>query len=134
MILVRIIVILLLAIGFFNILSSVNYMLVEKQRNFAVMRAMGITDTGLMRTMAGEGLVYGIIMSILMIVFTLILQLPVKYFMDHGFIFINSQFNFKWPLAMAITGLNILLSIAAVVLPARRVLFHEITKELSDMG
>lgn len=134
MILVRIIVILLLAIGFFNILSSVNYMLVEKQRDFAVMRAMGITDTGLMRTMAGEGLVYGIIMSILMIIFTLIIQLPVKYFMDHGFIFINSKFNFNWPLAMAITGLNILISIAAVVLPARRVLFHEIREELSDMG
>ena len=134
MILVRIIVILLLAIGFFNTLSSVNYILLEKKKDFAVMRAMGITDSRLMRAMAGEGLAYGLIMSILMVIISLIIQFPVKYFMDHGFIFINAQYNFNWPLAIGITGLNILLGITAVIFPAKRVLFNEITEELSDMG
>jgi len=134
MILVRIVVILLLAIGFFNTLSSVNYMLFEKHKEFAVMRALGITDSRLMCTMAGEGMVYGVIMSILMIAFTLIIQIPVKYFMDHGFVFINAQYTFNWLLAIGITSLNILLSIVAVVLPAKMVLFNEITDELSDIG
>ena len=134
MILVRIVVILLLAIGFFNTLSSVNYMLLERRKEFAVMRALGITDSKMMCTMAGEGMVCGVIMSILMIVSTLIIQMPVKYFMDHGFIFIHAQYTFNWSLAMGITGLNILLSMAAVILPAKMVLFNEITDELSDMG
>lgn len=134
MILVRIIVILLLAIGFFNILSTVNYILMEKKKEFAVMRAMGITDSRLMCTMAWEGVAYGSIISILMIIFTIVIQIPVKYFMDHGFVFINAQYSFYWPLAIGVTGVNILLSLIAVILPAKRVLFHEITEELSDIG
>ena len=55
MILVRVIVLLLLAIGFFNTISSVNYMLVEKRRDFTIMRATGITDAQLTRAMIGEG-------------------------------------------------------------------------------
>ena len=134
MILVRIVVILLLAIGFFNTLSSVNYILLEKKKEFAVMRALGMTDFKLMWTMAGEGVVYGVIMSFLMIAFSLLIQMPVKYFLDHGFVFINAQYDFNWPLALAITGLNILLSLVAVIVPAKMVLFNEITEELSDIG
>ena len=134
MILVRIVVLLLLAIGFFNILSSVNYILLEKKREFAVMRAMGITDSRLMRSMAWEGVVYGSIISILMIAFTAIIQIHVKYFMDHGFVFINAQYTFNWPLAIGVAGLNILLCLMAVILPAKRLLFKEITEELSEIG
>lgn len=133
MILVRIIVFLLLAIGFFNTISSVNYMLLEKRKEFVVMRAMGITDAQLARTMIGEGAVYGVIVSVLMVVFSFLIQIPVKYFLDHGFVYLNAQYTFNWPLAFLITGLNILLSVVAVILPAKRVLFNEISKELSDI-
>lgn len=133
MLLVRIIVLLLLAIGFFNTISSVNYMLLEKRKEFTVMRAMGITDVQLTRTMIGEGVVYGVIISVLMIVFTLMIQIPVKYFLDHGFVYLNAQYTFNWQLALLIAGLNILLSVVAVILPAKRVLFNEITEELSDI-
>ena len=133
MILVRIIVLLLLAIGFFNTISSVNYMLFEKRKEFVVMRAMGITDVQLTRTMFGEGVVYGVVVSVLMIVFTLLVQIPVKYFLDHGFVYLNAQYTFNWPLAFLVAGVNILLCVIAVILPAKRILFHEITEELSDI-
>ncbi len=68
------------------------------------MRAMGITDSRLMCTMAWEGVAYGSIISILMIIFTIVIQIPVKYFMDHGFVFINAQYSFYWPLAIGVTG------------------------------
>ena len=133
MILMRIIVLLLLAIGFFNTVSSVNYMLLEKRKEFVVMRAMGITDVQLTRMMIGEGAVYGVIVSVLMIVFSLLIQIPVKYFLDHGFVYLNAQYTFNWLLAFLIAGLNILLSVVAVLLPAKRVLFNEIAKELADL-
>lgn len=133
MILVRVIVLLLLAIGFFNTLSSVNYMLVEKRRDFTVMRAMGITDAQLTRAMIGEGAVYGLIMSVLMIVFTLLVQFPLKYFLDHGLLYFNAQYTFNWPLALGGGAVNILLGIAAVLLPAKRVLFGDIKEELADI-
>lgn len=133
MILVRIIVLLLLTIGFFNTISSVNYMLFEKRKEFVVMRAMGITDVQLTRTMLGEGVAYGVIVSVLMIVFTLLIQIPVKYFLDHGFVYLNAQYTFNWPLAFQVAGVNILLCVIAVILPAKRILFHEITEELSDI-
>ena len=133
MILVRVIVLLLLAIGFFNTISSVNYMLVEKRRDFTVMRAMGITDAQLTRAMIGEGAVYGVIMSVLMIVFTLLVQFPLKYFLDHGLLYFNAQYTFNWPLALGVGAVNILLGIAAVLLPAKRVLFGDIKEELADI-
>lgn len=133
MILVRVIVLLLLAIGFFNTISSVNYMLVEKRRDFTVMRAMGITDAQLTRAMIGEGAVYGVIMSILMIVFTLLAQFPLKYFLDHGLLYFNAQYTFNWPLALGVGAVNILLGIAAVLLPAKRMLFGDIKEELADV-
>ena len=133
MILVRVIVLLLLAIGFFNILSSVNYMLVEKRRDFTVMRAMGITDAQLTRAMIGEGAVYGVIMSVLMIAFALLAQLPLKYFLDHGLLYLNARYDFHWPLALGVSAVNILLGIAAVLLPAKRVLFGDIKEELADI-
>lgn len=133
MILMRIIVLLLLIIGFFNTISSVNYMLFEKRREFVVMRAMGITDVQLIRIMFGEGVAYGGIVSVLMIVFTVLVQIPVKYFLDHGFVYLNAQYTFNWPLAFLVAGVNILLCVIAVVLPAKRILFHEITEELSDI-
>ena len=133
MILVRVIVLLLLAIGFFNTISSVNYMLVEKRRDFTIMRAMGITDAQLTRAMIGEGAVYGVIMSVLMIVFTLLVQFPLKYFLDHGLLYFNAQYTFNWPLALGVGAVNILLGIAAVLLPAKRVLFGDIKEELADI-
>ena len=133
MILVRVIVLLLLAIGFFNTISSVNYMLVEKRRDFTIMRATGITDAQLTRAMIGEGAVYGVIMSVLMIVFTLLVQFPLKYFLDHGLLYFNAQYTFNWPLALGVGAVNILLGIAAVLLPAKRVLFGDIKEELADI-
>ena len=97
------------------------------------MRAMGITDVQLTRTMFGEGVAYGVIVSVLMIVFTLLVQIPVKYFLDHGFVYLNAQYTFNWPLAFLVAGVNILLCVIAVILPAKRILFHEITEELSDI-
>lgn len=132
MMLVRIIVLLLLLIGFFNILSSVNYILVEKQREFAILRALGMTDIRLMGAMAGEGVVYGIFMDIFMIGFTLIIRFPVKYFMDHGFVFLNARYALNWPLILGVSRIHLLLCVAAVCIPAKRVLFHEIIDELSD--
>lgn len=133
MILVRIIVLLLLTIGFFNTICSVNYMLFEKRQEFVVMRAMGITDVQLIRTMFGEGVAYGVIVSVLMIGFTLLIQIPVKYFLDHGFVYLNARYTFNWLLAFQVAGVNILLCVIAVILPAKRILFHEITEELTDI-
>ena len=37
------------------------------------------------------------IMSVLMIVFTLLVQFPLKYFLDHGLLYFNAQYTFNWP-------------------------------------
>lgn len=134
MLLVHIIVVLLLVMGLFNILSSVNYILVKRRREFAVIRAMGITDSKLMQSMVGEGIVYGLIISVLMIGFSLVIQYPIKYIFDHGLMFINAKIVFDWKLASGMTVLNILFSVVAVILPARMILFTEIKNELQEMG
>lgn len=130
MLLVHIIVVLLFLMGLFNILSSVNYILIERRKEIAVIRAMGITDFRLMRSMIGEGLLYGFVISVLMIAFTMVIQYPIKYVFDHGLMFINARYVFDWWSALIMTGINILFSIIAVVLPTRILLFTEIKDEL----
>lgn len=133
MILVRSIVILLLVISFFNILSNINYILLERRREFAIIRAIGITDKKLLCSLFGEGVLYGGVISIIMIIFALLLQIPVKYVLDHGFAFMNAQYGFDWGLASAMTVLNIVFSVVAVILPAKLILFSEIKDELQEV-
>lgn len=134
MLLVHIVVILLLIMGLFNILSSVNYILIERRKEFAIIRAMGVTDSKLIRSMVGEGILYGLIISILMVICALLVQYPIKYIFDHGLMFINAKYVFDWKLAMGMTGLNILFSIIAIILPAKTILFTDIKNELKEMG
>ncbi len=134
MLLVHIVVVLLLVMGLFNIMSSVNYILIERRKEFAVIRAMGITDSRLMQSMVGEGVVYGLLISILMLALSLAIRYPIKYIFDHGLMFINAKLVFDWKLASEMTVLNILFSVMAVILPARMILYAEIKNELQEMG
>ena len=134
MLLVHIVVVLLLVMGLFNILSSVNYILIERRKEFAIIRAIGATDSKLIRSMVGEGVLYGLIISALMVVFALFIQYPIKYIFDHGLMFINAKYVFDWKLALGMTGINIIFSIIAVILPARMILFNDIKNELKEIG
>lgn len=134
MVLVHSIVMLLLLVGFFNVLSSINYILMERRREFAIMRAMGITDVKLMRSLIGEGVLYGVIISIVMIIFTLLFQVPVKYVLDHGFAFMNARYNFNIGLAFVMSVVNILISVVAIIFPAKLILYNDIKDELQEMG
>lgn len=134
MILVHSIVVLLLLVGFFNVLSSIHYILQERRREFAVMRAIGITDDKLMRSLASEGVLYGVIISIAMILFALLLQIPVKYVLDHGFAFMNAKYRFNGGLALGMGALNIAAGVAAVIFPAKLILLSDIKEELQEMG
>lgn len=131
MLLVNVIVALLLLIGFFNILSSVNYILLEREREFAIVRAIGITDFRLMKTMLAEGMLHGIAVSAVMTLLTLLLQPAVKYVLDHGFLFINAQYAVRWDQIAVMALLNILLSMVAVLFPAKRVLVGDIKEKLA---
>ena len=131
MLLVNVIVALLLLIGFFNILSSVNYILLEREREFAIVRAIGITDFRLMKTMLAEGLLHGIAVSAVMTLLTFLLQPAVKYVLDHGFLFINAQYAVRWDQIAVMALLNILLSMVAVLFPAKRVLVGDIKEKLA---
>ena len=134
MLLVHIVVVLLLVMGVFNILSSVNYILIERRKEFAIIRAMGVTDSKLIQSMIGEGILYGLIISVLMAGFSLMIQYPIKYIFDHGLMFINAKYDFDWKLALEMTGINILFSVIAVILPARMILFTDIKNELKEIG
>lgn len=134
MLLVHIVVVLLLVMGVFNILSSVNYILIERRKEFAIIRAMGVTDSKLIQSMIGEGILYGLIISVLMAGFSLMIQYPIKYIFDHGLMFINAKYDFDWKLALEMTGINILFSVFAVILPARMILFTDIKNELKEIG
>lgn len=134
MVLVHSIVMLLLLVGFFNVLSSVNYILMERRREFAIMRAIGITDEKLMCSLIGEGVLYGVIISVVMTIFTFAMQVPVKYVLDHGFAFMNARYHFNFGLVFWMSVLNIFISVAAIIFPAKLILYRDIKSELHEMG
>lgn len=106
----------------------------ERRREFAIIRALGITDVKMMRSLIGEGILYGVIMSIVMIIFTLLFQVPVKYVLDHGFAFMNARYSFNMGLAFGMSAVNIVISVAAIIFPAKLILYNDIKDELQEMG
>lgn len=61
------IAVILLLISLFHIMNSISYLVISRRREFGILRAMGITDSGFMKMMVREGVRYGIYANLFML-------------------------------------------------------------------
>lgn len=128
---------LIIIIAVFNILASLTMTVVEKQKDIAVLKSLGATESSLKKIFMFEGVLIGIISTIAGVII--------------GLIFCYGQINFKWfkidgnkyiidaiPLVinywdvLLISAFSLLLSILATIYPARVASRTNITESLKS--
>ena len=116
----------LLATSLLHIANSMQYLVAERRREFAILRAMGITEQGFLRMLAREGLRYGIYTSLVVIVCYGLVQHVLNYLLQHVYLYLQPTGGLPPGWLIAVCGVNIALCIATMCAAGRRVLKQSI--------
>lgn len=122
----------LLAVSLIHIINSLQYLVAEREREFGILRAMGITDSGFLKMMAKEGIRYGVCSGLTVLILYFFVQKVLYYFMLHVYLYLHPQeFISAWILPVVVI-VNILLCMAAVLAASKGVLKKGIIREIQQ--
>lgn len=117
------IAVIFLAISLFHIMNSVNHSILSHRREYGIIRAMGITDSGFYRMVLGAGISYGIFTDVFIF---LLYHIFLRRFMDYYMAHVLKFLHFTAAVPMGILGmvfvLNLFVSLIAVMIPAGKIL------------
>ncbi|MCC3863581.1 ABC transporter permease [Terrisporobacter petrolearius] len=113
------IVAILFAISIFNIINNVSYNLTSRTSEFGMLRAIGISEKDFKKMIAYEGLFYGIISSVIVVVGGIILQ--TRMYETYGFADYGMDFVINYKLYILIVIVNIIVGLLSTYLPARKI-------------
>lgn len=109
----------LFMISIFNIINNVSYNLTSRISEFGMLRAIGISDKDFKKMITYEGLFYGIISSVIVVVGGILLQ--IRMYKTYGFVDYGMEFVINYKLYILIIIVNILVGLLATYLPSRRI-------------
>lgn len=120
-----------LIISLFHIVNTMNHLISSRRHEYGILRAMGITNKNFRKLMLGQGALYGIFSSIVMILLYIIWNKTMEYLMGHvyGFLVSNIQVN-VW-LIIATVAVNICIGIFAVLIPTHSILKEDIVRQVN---
>ena len=120
-----------LIISLFHIVNTMNHLISSRRHEYGILRAMGITNKNFRKLMLGQGALYGIFSSIVMILLYIIGNKTMEYLMGHvyGFLVSNIQVN-VW-LIIATVAVNICIGIFAVLIPTHSILKEDIVRQVN---
>lgn len=116
----------LFGISILQIANSMQHLILERHREFGILRAMGITDANFCSMLAREGLRYGLYSSLLITVLFFFVQRVLYFFLVHVYLYLQPSAFLSWPPFAAVLGLNVVICVAVVLLSGRAVLRQEI--------
>lgn len=125
------IAVILLVISLFHIMNSMNYSMLSRRREYGIMRAMGITNSGFYKMILQTGFLYGMLADVLIfLIYNLILRQIIDYYMAHVLQFLHFTASVPNGIMFGIMGLNLLIAIIAVLIPARKIVKDNIISEI----
>lgn len=125
------IAVILLIISLFHIMNSMNYAILARKREYGIMRAMGITDSGFYRMILQTGVTYGLLAdAAIFLLYNLVLRRVMDYYMVHIVQFLHIQAGVPAWILCGLMILNIIIAVIAVLLPARKLIHESIINEL----
>lgn len=125
------IAVILLIISLFHIMNSMNYVILARKREYGIMRAMGITDSGFYRMILQTGVTYGLLAdAAIFLLYNLVLRRVMDYYMVHIVQFLHIQAGVPAWILCGLMILNIIIAVIAVLLPARKLIQESIISEL----
>lgn len=125
------IAVILLIISLFHIMNSMNYAILARKREYGIMRAMGITDSGFYRMILQTGVTYGLLAdAAIFLLYNLVFRRVMDYYMVHIVQFLHIQAGVPAWILCGLMILNIIIAVIAVLLPARKLIQESIISEL----
>lgn len=125
------IAVILLIISLFHIMNSMNYAILARKREYGIMRAMGITDSGFYRMILQTGVTYGLLAdAAFFLLYNLVFRRVMDYYMVHIVQFLHIQAGVPAWILCGLMILNIIIAVIAVLLPARKLIQESIISEL----
>ena len=112
----------LLVVSLVHIVSSMHYLVAERRREFSILRAMGITDSGFLRMLAREGLRYGIATSLVAILCYALVQRLLFYLLQHVYLYLHPAATLAPGWLFGAAAVNILLCVGTMVFAGRQIL------------
>jgi len=125
------IAVILLIISLFHIMNSMNHTILARRREYGIIRAIGITDSGFYKMILQTGIWYGLLADLfIFLLYNLVLRRIMNYYMAHVLQFLHLTSNVPNMVLIAIMLLNIAIAIVAVMFPARKMIKENIINEI----
>ncbi len=120
-----------LIMSLLHIMNSMRASILTRRYEFGILRAMGITDSKLYRIIAKEGIWYGALTNVLLLLlFGTILQKMMIYYMQHVVQFLHISASVPRHFVIMIVVFNMVIAVLAVLLPAGQMLKNSVVKEI----
>lgn len=124
------IAVLLFIVSLFHIINTMNHIILSRKHEYGILRAMGITDHNLAWMMFMQGLAYGILSSVIMIVLYLLSQETAVYFMRISrLLCVSLQIN-PWIIVVTV-AVDILVGLCAVMVPAYMIIKEDMIPQMN---
>lgn len=125
------IAVILLIISLFHIMNSMNHTILTRRREYGIIRAMGITDSGFYKMIMQTGILYGVLADVfIFLLYNLILRRVMDYYMAHVLQLLHLTSAVPNIVLIGIMLLNIVIAAAAVMFPARKMIRTNIINEI----
>lgn len=125
------IAVILFIISLFHIMNSMNHTILARRKEYGIMRAMGITDSGFYKMILQTGILYGLLADALIFVcYHYIFRRVMDYYMAHVVQFLHVTTTVPNMVLAGIMVLNVVLAIVAVMIPARKMIRENIISEI----
>lgn len=121
----------LLVISLFHIMNSMNYSILARRREYGIIRAMGITDGGFYRMILRTGILYGFLADVFIcVIYQFLLFGLMEYYLQHVVQFLHLTAEVPAGVLVLVMVMNVAVSAAAVIVPARKIAVGEIVREI----
>lgn len=124
------IALILFFISLLHTTNSMQHQIQSRRYEFAILRAMGITEQGFCRILINEGLFYGIITSACMLVLIFISKILLAYMMQHILRFIIVNHNVPLLPCMGMVLLNVIVCVLVMVMSGRELWKKNLIEEI----
>ena len=127
------IAVILLIISLFHIVNSMNHTILARRREYGIIRAMGITDSGFYKMILQTGILYGLLAdAFIFLLYNLVLRRVMDYYMAHVLQFLHLTSNVPNLVLIGIMVLNVVIAVLAVMFPAWKMGRENIINEIRE--
>lgn len=116
-------------ISMFNIINNVSYNITSRTSEFGMLRAVGISNEDFKKMIVYEGLLYGLLSSITVIVLGILMQ--IRIYNTWGFEDVGLEFEIAYMDYILISIANILIGLFATYIPSRKIKESNIVESIN---